>query len=330
VIYSTINSNTTIVPVNSTFTLIFNKPLDRTTVNTSYYYYSLWNGSTGLVPTTITVSPDGRTVTYVPAANLSPSTAYTLYAQYATDLDGNSQTNYAVGFTTSAGTDTTPPVVLTSTPGNGVSGAPLNASIELQFGEAVSGASLSQITLTAGGNPVPFTASLIYGNSTVLLTPASLLLPNTFYTVSAQGVQDVAGNTMAGTYNFSFTTGTNVDENSTPNVLSVVASGQPLTNNVDVNNVPDSPTIVIAFDTPVEPASLYNGGLLLYLSGQDITYPLSIALSADQKTITVTLAPGTLAAATEYQFRVGYNYRIRDWAGDYNWYQYYLYYFTTQ
>jgi hypothetical protein len=55
-----------------------------------------------------------------------------------------------------------------------------------------------------------------------------------------------------------------------------------------------------------------------------------VALSADQKTVTVTLAPGTLSAATEYQFRVGYSYRIRDWAGSYNGSQYYIYYFTTQ
>jgi hypothetical protein len=145
-------------------------------------------------------------------------------------------------------------------------------------------------------------------------------------------VQDTAGNTMTGTYTWTFTTGSNVDNNPTPNVLSTVASGLPLTNGTNVTNVPDNPSIVIILDTPVEPASLPNSGALtMYLnSNTGITYPLNIAVSADQKTITVTLPAGTLAAATEYQLRVGYNSRIRDWAGSANNGQYYIYYFTTQ
>jgi hypothetical protein len=333
VAYSSITSSTPAIPVNSTFTLVFNKPLDRNTVSTSSYsYYGIYDYTAGLaVPTTVTVSTDGQTVTYVPVANLAPSHNFELWAQYATDLNGNAQTNFAVAFTTSAGAVTTPPSVVSANPAPGASSVPLNVLIEAQFSEAVSGTTLSQIALTAGSTPVPFTASLVFANSTLRLTPSSLLAPNTTYTVSIQGVRDVAGNTMAGTYSFSFTTGSNVDNNATPNVLSVVANSLPLTNNTDVTNVPDNPTFVISLDTPAEPASLYNGALILYLnSNTNITYPLNVALSADQKTVTVTLAPGTLSAATEYQFRVGYSYRIRDWAGSYNGSQYYIYYFTTQ
>jgi len=334
VAYSSIASAASSVPLNATFTLVFNKPLDRNTVNTSSYnYYGIYDTVTGLtVPAAVTVSGDGQTVTYVPNANLTPSRTYYVYAQDASDLDGNAQTNFSLSFTTGAAAVTTPPAVLTSNPATGASSVPLNVLIEAQFSEAVSGTTLSQIALTAGSTPVPFTASLVFANSTVRLTPASLLAPNTTYTVTIQGVKDIAGNTMTGAYSFSFTTGANVDNDATPNVLSAVASGLPLTNNVNVNNVPDNPTIVITLDTPVEPASLlYNGALILYLeSNTNITYPLNTAFSADQKTVTVTLPAGTLAAATEYQFRVGYNYRIRDWAGSSNGSQYYIYYFTTQ
>jgi hypothetical protein len=327
VIYSSINSNTPAVPTNSTFTLVFSKPLDRNTVSNANGYFSIYDNSTGWTTPTVTVSADGLTVTLVPSPGLTPSTGYQLYAQDATDLDGNAQTNFNVSFTTGAGAVNTPPTVLTANPANGAAGAPLNSSIEIQFSEAVSGTSLTQITL----NGAPVAASLIYDDSVVHLTPASLLSPNTIYSVAVTGVQDLAGNTMTGTYSFSFTTGTNVDENATPNVLSVSANGLPLTNNIDVTNVPDNPTITITLDTPVEPGSLNNGALVLYLnSNTNITYPLNIALSADQKTITVTLPPGTLASLTEYQFRVGYNYRIRDWAGSSNGGQYYIYYFTTQ
>jgi hypothetical protein len=310
---------------------VFSKPLDRNTVSNANGYFSIYDNSTGWTTPTVTVSPDGLTVTLVPNPVLTPSTSYGLYAYYATDLDGNAQTNFYLAFTTAAGAVNTPPTVITTTPASTATGAPLNALIEAQFSAAVSSATLSQITLTRSGNPVPFTASLVTGDSTVRLTPASLLSPNTTYSVTLTGVQDVAGNTMTGTYSFSFTTGFNVDENATPNVLSTFANALPLTNNVDVANVSDNPTITITLDTPVEPASLNNGALVLYnYPAQNVTYPLNIALSADQKTITVTLAPGTLAAATEYQLRVGYNYRIRDWAGNSNGNQYYLYYFTTQ
>jgi hypothetical protein len=44
----------------------------------------------------------------------------------------------------------------------------------------------------------------------------------------------------------------------------------------------------------------------------------------------VTLAPGTLAWGTEYEFKVGVNYRIRDWAASFANNQDYIYYFTTQ
>jgi len=334
VTYSSIINSQVSVPLNATFTLVFNKPLDRNTINTStYYYYGIYDATSGLVvPATISVSADGQTVTYVPTANLSPSHTFYLYAQYATDLDGNAQTNFQIAFFSGSAPVTTPPAVLTSNPATGASGVPLNVLIEAQFSEAVSGTTLSQITLMAGSASVPFTASVVDANSTVRLTPASLLSPNTTYTVAIKGVQDVAGNIMTGTYTFSFTTGVNVDNNATPNVLSAVANGLPLTSNVDVTNVPDNPTFVITLDTPVEPAYLLgNGALVLYLnSNQNTTYPLNLAFSADQKTITVTLPQGTLAAATEYQFRVGYNNRIRDWAGSYNGGQYYLYYFTTQ
>jgi hypothetical protein len=330
VTYSSVSSGATSVPLNATFTLIFNKPLDRNTVNTSSYY--LYDATSGAYPAVgVAVSADGTTVTFVPTATLTASHTYYLYGDSATDLDGNSQTNYFASFTTGTAAVTTPPAVLTSNPAASASSVPLNVLIEAQFSEAVSGATLSQITLTAGVIAVPFTASLVVANSTVRLTPASLLSPNTTYTVTIQGVSDVAGNAMTGPYTFSFTTGANTDNNSTPNVLSTVAGSLTLTNGTDVTNVPDNPTFTITLDTPVEPASLYNGALVICLnSNTNTTYPLNIALSANQKTITVTLPAGTLAAATEYQFRVGYNSYIRDWAGNYSGGQYYIYYFTTQ
>jgi hypothetical protein len=318
VIYSSVDSNTPSVPVNSAFTLIFDKSLDPTTVSTNpYYYYGLYDGSTGAaIPVTVTVSPDGRTVTFVPSANLAPSHSLTLYARYAADLTGNAQTNFTVSFTTGASTDTAPLQVLDTNPAGGGTGAPLNSLIEIQFNKAVRATSLSQISLMSAGNAVSSTASLIYADSTVLLTPASLLQPDTTYTVVVQAVQDVAGNTQTGSRTFTFTTGPNVLSGPGPHVLSIVASGLPLSASQTLN-VPDGPAIVVAFDASVEAASLYLGGATLVTNANTNTkFALSVALSPDQKTATFTLASGTLAAGTQYRFRIGYYSPVRDSAGD--------------
>ena len=130
------------MPVNASFTLIYNKPLDANTVVNACNYYYLYDNNTGCVTSNITLSADGRSVTFVPTVNMVPATPYQLLARYATDLDGNSQSNYGVSFTTASGSATTPPTVVNTTPVSTTSGVPFNALIEAQFSTAVSGTSL--------------------------------------------------------------------------------------------------------------------------------------------------------------------------------------------
>ena len=327
-IYSSIEGGAANVPLNASFTLVFDKPLDPGTVASNGYFVYKYDGTYPAV--NLSVSADGRTVTLVPTSNLTPSYNYYLASYYATDLNGNPQSNFTIGFVTGTSADTNAPQVSDVTPNDTSTQVPVNALIEVRFNEPVRSTSLTQVTLKSGVNTVPIAASLIYGDSTVLLTPQVLLQPSTSYTVTVQGVQDTAGNTMSGTYTYSFSTGPNALLTSTPNIVSVIANGSPLSPSVTLN-IPDNPTIVVAFDTPVEPASLFNGGLRLVLdSNWGISYPLSIALSADQKTATVTLAPGTLASGTEYRMTVGYYTRVRDWAGNYNGGAYVYYPFVTQ
>ena len=93
--------------------------------------------------------------------------------------------------------------------------------------------------------------------------------------------------------------------------------------------MPDNPTLIFTFDTPIEPSSVTDGGFfLVLLSNGNISYQLNTALSADQKTVTVTLAPGTLPSGVEFQMRINYNGRLDDWAGNAG--SYGFYYFTTQ
>lgn len=317
------------VPVNSSFVLVFSKPLDPASIASNQYY--LYDYSTGTVPTTVTLSADGRIVTFTPTGSLTAGHTYYLSAYYATDLNGNQQIGYSSSSFTAVASDTAAPLVVSSNPNtSGATGVPVNVLMELQFNKAVRGTSLSQVTLQGpNAAAVPFTTQMLYGSTVVQLIPAVVLAPSTTYTVTAAGVQSIAGIAMSGSYSYTFTTGSNLLLTSTPNVVSATAGGTALSDSTSTSGIPDNPAFVITLDSPVEPGSINSGGVVLVLSSNTNTLSsLNFSLSADQKTITATL-PAALAAGTTYRLRVSYNSYLRDWAGNRS-FSYYDYVFTTQ
>jgi YVTN family beta-propeller protein len=309
------------VPANTTtFSVVFNKPLDPTTVTSNGYF--LYDTSIGPVATTTSVSSDGLTVTVTATSGLTVGHSYYVTAYYATDLNGNLQTNYNTRVFTVVASDTVAPLVSSTNPATNATGVPVNVLLELQFNKPVRATSLSQITLmrqVPNSSPVAvnFTPQMLYGATVVQLVPATVLLPNTTYTVSASGVQSIAGVAMTASYSFSFTTGNNPLRTSTPNVVSATASGVTLVNNAIAQfQVSLTPSFVITLDAPVEPGSINNGGVVLLLdSNLSTPLPLTFSLSADQMTITAT-TPSSLAASTIYHLRVSYSASLRDLAGN--------------
>ena len=311
-------NNNTLVPTNTTFTYVFNKPLDPSTVianttgsNTSglYIYDSANCGSACYPKINANVSSDGRTLTIIPQANLTPNaTNDHVYLYNFTDLNGNSYGGTQQAFTTAATTNTTGPTILATNPVTNISvPVPTNTAIEVVFSAPVSGTSFGNITLTAGGS-VPISVgfdSQYYTDDTVIrIYPQSLLLPNTTYTVNVTGVTDVAGNAAA-TTTFAFTTGPNYIDASLVFQSATVTTGSgtvALPQNTTVPNVLDSPTITITFDHAAEYAGLLQkyGGISLRNTSNTLVagVTLNIALSSDQKTVTITTSG--LAAATTY------------------------------
>jgi hypothetical protein len=317
------------VPVDSTYSWTFNKPLDPS----AYLFVSLYSYSLGQnVATTGSVSMDGRTITLIPTAPLIASTEYQVCYQNVPDIEGNvsaSQCNY---FYTSGVPDTTPPQVQFTVPAAGSSGAMLNSVIEAVFDKALDPTSLGQVTLSLNGTSVPSAASLAWSDSAVRLTPSALLVANSTYTVTVAGVKDLSGNAIAAPYLFTFTTGGTTGGGGTQLLsTNVLVSGTPIALNggtpsgVDVNT-----TIQLVFSAPVDPASLtYGNGITLYNTSfngttNDQLVPLSIAsISPDQTTVTMT-PNGNLAASSSFQLRVGYSSTIYDASGNpiYNGYYY--------
>ena len=118
------------VPVTQIVTANFSIAMNPTTINTMTFTVAGPGGAAILG----TVTYSGTTATFLPAANLLPSTTYTgTITTGATDPVGNAlATNFVWTFTTGA-----IPTVTSTIPANGATGVPLNQKISATFSESM-------------------------------------------------------------------------------------------------------------------------------------------------------------------------------------------------
>jgi len=309
-----VTSNQANVPVNSTFTWTFNKPLDPS----AYLFVTLYSYALGQdVITTGSLSTDGFTITLTPIQPLIATTEYQLCYSNVTDMEGNIAPSSCVYFYASGTPDLTPPQLQYTVPANETT-APLNTTIEGVFDKPISPTSLGSVRLVASatGIAVPATVSVVWNNSTVRITPATLLAANTAYIAIFSGVQDLAGNTMPVSATFGFvTSGTTGTGGTQLNTTSVLVGGTAsylstccAQSNVDVNT-----TFQMVFSQPIDPASLiFNNGATLYSNNTGQLIPLTlVSLSPDLMTVTLQ-GDGNLTPDTQYSFRIDYNGTVYD------------------
>ncbi len=109
------------------------------------------------------------------------------------------------------GGDTSPPSLTARTPAVGAVGVAVGANVTATFDEALAPASVttSSVTLTptAGGAAVPAAVSLGSGGTVITLNPTADLAAGTQYTATlTTAIEDVAGNNLPASINWSFTT----------------------------------------------------------------------------------------------------------------------------
>ena len=109
--------------------------------------------------------------------------------------------------TTGPAVDTTAPTVVSTNPANGATGV---AVITASFSEAIDAATITTATFTvAGPGATPVTGAVAYNAVTYMarFTPTAALAPSTAYTATiTTGAKDVAGNGLASSHVWSFTT----------------------------------------------------------------------------------------------------------------------------
>ncbi|MFN0129716.1 MAG: Ig-like domain-containing protein, partial [Verrucomicrobiales bacterium] len=199
------------VDINSTIEVLFNEALDPSTVDPTGIFLRKATGGPAIPATVTLVAPPNesarRLVLVDPSAPLESETAYQLLAvdgdlrdafgsitnRGPRDLVGRALvTLYSASFTTR---DQRPPVLLSFTPENGAEQVDGRATIRLSIDEPIQAGAV--IALTGPAGLVTGTTTLGVNSLVLTFVPTAPLPPNASFTITVNGVQDLAGNPMA-------------------------------------------------------------------------------------------------------------------------------------
>jgi hypothetical protein len=205
----------TAIAIDTVVRVRFNEAMLPSTISSTSITLRLTTGSATPVAATVVcaASPCVEAV-LDPTVNLLSDTSYTVtVTTNVKDLANNALAADSVSsFRTKPDTDR--PFVTGTTPGDNTSGISRTAAITITFNEplkasTVIGANVF-VTPTAGGSNAAGTVSYNASLMQAIFTPqaGTPLLANTQYTVTVtSGIQDLAGNSLLGTFQFKFTTG---------------------------------------------------------------------------------------------------------------------------
>jgi hypothetical protein len=310
--YTVPASAATGVPINQEVSATFSKAMDPATITTATF--TLNQGAT---PVAGTVSYIGVTATFSPSSNLAASTTYTAtITTGAKDLAGNAlASNYAWSFTTAAVPNTTAPTVTSTDPANNATGVALNRKIAATFSEAMDPLTITTVTFTLNQGVTPITGTVAYVGFTATFSPLSNLAASTTYTATiTTGAKDLAGNALASSFVWSFTTGTALDT-TPPTVISTDpgngATGVALNKKVGATFSETMDPLTITTSTfTLQQGATNVPGTVTYLGTTATFSPASNLASSTTYTATVTtgakdLAGNALASNFVWSFTTG-------------------------
>jgi len=182
----------------------FSEAMNATTMNTTNF--TLKQGATVVAGT---VAYSGTTATFTPTSSLMANTIYTgTITAGAKDAAGNALASiYSWSFTTAAPTDVTAPTVLTTVPASGATSIAVNSNVTATFNEAMNSSTINSTTFTLKQGTTAIAGSVTYSGTTATFNPTSDLSGGKVYTATiTTGALDAAGNAIATTKTWSFTT----------------------------------------------------------------------------------------------------------------------------
>jgi len=283
------------VPTNTrSFSAAFSHAMDPATLNATTFTLAcpVGNGLTG----TVSYLSNGNvalltlpSTTTLPANTICTATIGT----GAKDTVGVAlAAPFVWRFTTGAGADTTAPTVAATVPARGATAVATNSGLSVEFSESMDPSSITTSTVLLAcpaAAPVSGTVGYAISGNVATFTPTGTLPINTTCTATVTtGVRDGAGNALAATYTWTFTTGTSAD--TTP---PAVSSTVPM---AGATGVALNATISVGFSEPMDPQTITTSTLTLACpAGTPVTGTVAYAASGYVATFTPTVA---LAAAT--------------------------------
>jgi len=205
---------------------------------------------------------------------------------------GGSSRDPILGFDGSP--DTTRPTVTLTSPANGASGVARNAAVSATFSEDMDAASVnaSSFTLTApGGAAIAGTVSYASGSRTASFTPttpASLPPGSTLSATISSAAKDLAGNTLASNFVWSFTTSA-TDDTTRPTVTHTVPAD-------GAQDVVRNTRVLATFSEDMDPATISASSFALTGPGAT-TVAGTVTYVASSRSVVFTPSGATFLAA---------------------------------
>lgn len=199
-------NNAVDVDLNKAIVATFSEAMNEASVNNASY--SLKKGSTTIAGT---VSYSGTSATFNPTSDLEPRVLYT--AVINKDVK-NTQgielaTDFTFSFTTGDALDIILPTILTADPLANATGVPRNKTVSITFSESMDASTINSTTFTLKKGLVNVGGVVVYSGITATYIPTLALEANTLYTAQINtGAKDLAGNAVAASTTWNFTTGT--------------------------------------------------------------------------------------------------------------------------
>ena len=308
-------------------TVTFNKKMNPVTINRASFTLL------GTTPIEGTVSYTDSTASFTPFTPLPENTTFIGRVTTAVkDLTGNAlQTDYAWTFSTG---QTLSPIVISTSPANNATSVVTDKIITATFSVPMDALTINSTTFTVHQGTTLIAGSVFYNGTVASFTPSVKLSANTVYTASiTTGAKNVAGNSLANDYVWSFSTQTNfgpavVDLQSVARFgilagVAVTNSGFSEIRNLDVGISPGVRSSITGFP----PAILVNGEMYAsddvnsagisvmltqakqdlakaYLFAEGATFPAPVLISGDLGGR--TLVPGIYKSTSTLLIQAGH------------------------
>ncbi len=261
----------------------FDRAMDGTTITDTTFTLT----GPGATPVAGGVSYDAasNSATFAPSAPLPAGTTYTgkitTGAQSATGVP--LANDFVWTFATSADLDTTTPTVISTNPANAALAVPTNQKMEATFSEPMDATTITGSTFTlAGPLLAPVTGTVTYSaiGASATFTPAAALTAGVVYTATiTTGASDLAGNSLASAYTWTFTAGLGTDTVVPDVTLSTPGNG-------DIGVAPNA-GINATFSKPMDPSTLNSGTVTLIGPGPTLIEG-KVSYDAADRIVTIT------------------------------------------